>query len=104
MENAASEPKGRRQGVLVTKKASTHMERVASLGCVVCDHMGLGYVPAEVHHIGDTSDRSDFLTIPLCSEHHRGASGFHGLGEREFNRRYRTSETKLLATTIERLA
>lgn len=81
-----------------------HLERVASLGCCICAEMGMGYVPAEVHHIGDTSERSDFLTIPLCTEHHRGGTGFHGLGEREFNRRYRTNELKLLGQTIGRLA
>ena len=85
-------------------KSSDHMERVASLGCVVCDLMGLGYSPAEVHHIGDTAERSDFLTIGLCREHHRGASGFHGMGERAFNARYKTSEINLLALVLEKLA
>jgi hypothetical protein len=85
-------------------RAKKHMGRIAGLGCIVCHQLGHGYTPAEVHHIGDTSDRSDFLTIPLCVEHHRGASGFHGLGEREFNRRFKTSETKLLAATLERMA
>lgn len=88
----------------MTRKASDHMDRVASVGCILCRELGRDYVPAQVHHIGDTSDRSDFLTIPLCPEHHQGATGFHGLGEREFNRRYRTSEIALLAMTIERLA
>lgn len=87
----------------MSRKGSDHMERVASIGCILCREFGNAYVPAQVHHIGDTADRSDFLTIPLCHEHHQGASGFHGLGEREFNRRYKTSETKLLAKTIERL-
>lgn len=87
----------------MTRKASDHMDRVASVGCILCRELGRDYVPAQVHHIGDTSDRSDFLTIPLCPEHHQGATGFHGLGEREFNRRYKTSETKLLAKTIERI-
>lgn len=87
----------------MTRKASEHMDRVAGIGCILCRELGRDYVPATVHHIGDTSDRSDFLTIPLCPEHHQGATGYHGLGEREFNRRYKTSETKLLAKTIERL-
>jgi len=88
----------------LTKKASHHMERVASIGCILCRELGRDYVPAQVHHIGDSADRNDFLTIPLCPEHHQGATGFHGLGERAFNARYKTSETKLLAKTIERLA
>lgn len=75
-------------------KAKRHMGRVASLGCLICELCGLGNSPAEVHHILDTAARSDFLTIPLCPTHHRGALGFHGLGEREFNRKYKTSEAQ----------
>lgn len=81
-----------------------HMARVRELGCILCQHLGMGMTPASAHHIGDTAERSDFLTIPLCPEHHQGKTGFHGLGEREFNRRYKTSEIALLAMTIERLA
>jgi len=85
--------------------AQRHMGLIASLGCVLCRRvLDLGYTPCEVHHIGDTADRSDWLTIPLCYEHHQGATGFHGLGERAFNRTYKTSETKLLAMTLEDLA
>ena len=85
--------------------AALHMERLASLGCVVCRRiLARGYVPAEVHHIGDTSERSPWLAIPLCTEHHRGATGFHGLGERAFDRTYKTSELKLLGMTIQDLA
>jgi hypothetical protein len=85
-------------------KAADHMERVASIGCILCRELGHGYVPAQVHHVFDTAARSDFLTIPLCYEHHQGPTGFHGLGEREFNRRYKTTEANLLARTLERLA
>jgi len=85
-------------------KTANHMEKVAAAGCVLCRELGLGYVPAEVHHIFDSAARSDFLTIPLCAEHHRGGTGFHGLGEREFNRRYKTTEANLLAKTLERIA
>ena len=85
--------------------AAAHMERIASLGCVVCRRiLGVVYTPAECHHIGDSSDRSDWLTIPLCTEHHRGATGFHGLGERAFDRTYKTSELRLLGMTIQDLA
>lgn len=80
------------------------MGRIAALGCTVCRRiLAFGYTPAEVHHIGDTAERSDFLTIPLCPEHHRGKTGFHGAGERTFNRLYRTSEIALLGMTLEDL-
>lgn len=81
-----------------------HMGRVAELGCILCRLLGLGQTPAQVHHIGDRSVRSSWLTVPLCFEHHQGATGFHGLGEREFNRRYKTSELHLLAATLKELA
>ncbi len=81
-----------------------HMRRVSELPCLICEKCGLGETPAEVHHIGDSAERNDFLTVSLCSEHHRGATGFHGLGQREFERRYGVTEMDLLAETIKRLA
>ncbi len=78
------------------------MNRVAGLPCVLC-----GTTPVELHHIregqGAAQRAQDTLVLPLCPEHHRGATGFHGLGERAFNRRYKTSELHLLAWTIEQL-
>ena len=88
----------------MSKKSADHMEKVASIGCILCHELGFGYAGATVHHVFDSAARSDFLTIPLCPEHHLGATGFHGLGEREFNRRYKTTEANLLAKTLERMA
>ncbi len=85
-------------------KGKKHMGRVAQIPCLICEKCGLDNTPAQVHHVFDSAARSDFLTIPLCPTHHQGALGFHGLGEREFNRRYSTTEAELLAMTIERLA
>jgi hypothetical protein len=65
--------------------------------------MGLGTMDAEVHHLFDSASRSDFLTAALCKEHHMGATGFHGLGQRAFERRYKLSELDLLALTLEKL-
>lgn len=84
-----------------------YLDRVAGLGCVLCHHLGRGYVPAEIHHpkewTGAGQRASDFLGVPLCTEHHRGASGVHGLGKRGFYARYKLAEHDLLAMTIERL-
>ncbi len=85
-------------------KSKRHLALVATIPCLICEQMGLGWRSSQVHHISDTAHRSDWLTIPLCEDHHTGAEGFHGLGEREFNRRYKTTELHLLAQTIERLA
>jgi hypothetical protein len=87
--------------------ASKHVERVCSLGCILCRHIHGEYVPAEPHHLFDPSQRSDWLVAPLCPEHHRRESpnGFHGLGgEPGFRRRYKLGEVELLGMTIEALA
>ena len=59
-----------------TDAAKAHMARVAGLPCVIC-----GSRPVEVHHCisGRYGSRkvSDFDTIPLCYDHHRGALGIH---------------------------
>lgn len=80
-----------------------HMLRVKALGCVICRNLGLGQTPADAHHCFDTADKDDFLTIPLCREHHQGATGFHGMGERRFNATYKTSERRLIGQTYREL-
>jgi hypothetical protein len=84
--------------------AKRHIARVRQVPCVLCEMLDLGPTPAEAHHAFDGAARSDYLTIALCHSHHRGPLGFHGLGEREFNRRYKTTEANLLALTLEKLS
>jgi len=82
-----------------------YMSGVASLGCILCRHLGHEGTPAELHHVregqGMSQRASNFLVVPLCPEHHRGASGLHGLGTRGFQTRYKLDEMDLLAMTIE---
>lgn len=86
-------------------KVEAFLDRVAGLGCVLCHHLGRGYVPAEIHHLFDAHQRNDWLVAPLCPSCHRGKNGFHGLGgERPFRARYKLGEAELLAMTLERLA
>lgn len=87
---------------------SRHMERVAGLPCCVCEHMGKPHVyGVQVHHIregqGAAQRADDMLTIPVCYEHHLGASGIHGLGRKGFYARYKVDELQLLAATLEKL-
>ena len=88
----------------MTKAGKDHMGKVASLGCVLCRELYGVDSPAEVHHIGDAHQRSPWLTVPLCGlpngGHHRGPHGFHGLGKRAFEARYKLGELELLALTI----
>jgi hypothetical protein len=100
----ALEPEG--QGMKRACAAeSDYMARVAAIGCVLCRHLGLGPSPAEIHHVKEGQGLSqrapNWLTIPLCPEHHRGASGLHGLGTKGFYTRYKLDELDLLAFTIE---
>lgn len=85
-----------------------HMSRVAAVGCILCRHLGYGETPAALHHVregqGMSQRAADVLVVPLCPEHHQGASGFHGLGARAFERQYRLNELDLLAMTLEAIA
>ncbi|MFN3888123.1 MAG: Ref family recombination enhancement nuclease [Aquabacterium sp.] len=80
--------------------------RVAAVGCIVCMLAGQPGTPAEVHHIrtgqGGAQRAPDTLTIPLCPEHHRGATGLHA--DRELFCLMWGSELELLAKTIEQIA
>lgn len=89
--------------------AARHKDRVARLGCVICQlRLDLPNVPAELHHVAEGSgERSDYAVAPLCTEHHRGRAGFHTLGTRRFCMLYRIpgeTEWGLLVLTNELLA
>lgn len=72
----------------MTGPAQWWMDKVRSVGCVVCRRVGRGYVPCEIHHVAEGSGpRSDFAVAGLCAEHHdeaRSGSGFHGMGTKRF--------------------
>lgn len=84
-----------------------HYETVASLGCLVCKRIGQGYAAAQLHHVAEGSGkRSDWSVVPLCPEHHTGASGFHKRGK-AFLSQFRVpneSEYGLLIWLLEDLA
>ena len=76
------------------------MSRVAELGCLVCRRMGYEGTFAELHHkragTGAGRRSSHMEVIPLCPEHHRGKTGFHGLGTKGFPEHYGYDEDDLL--------
>lgn len=88
---------------MTTLAEKKHMGRVAELGCAVCRRMGHPDTPAEVHHkragqgLGNRASHMDVL--PLCVEHHRGATGVHGLGTKGFAKHWGFNEDDLLADT-----
>lgn len=85
-----------------TKAEKAHMDRTASIGCVVCIRLYGPHDPAQVelHHIrrgtgmGQRSSHMDVL--PLCFSHHRGPKSIHGLGTKGFSKHYGFTEADLL--------
>jgi hypothetical protein len=88
-------------------KVKRYEARLRTLGCILCRHLGTPGTPASLHHprqfAGAAQKASDWLQVPLCPEHHQGASGVHGLGTKGFYARYKLAEHDLLAMTIEAL-
>ena len=89
-----------------TKHESDYMGRVKSLSCVLCDLLGQPQSGVtEAHHIrtghglGDRA--SDFLTVALCVDCHRGPHGFHGT--KTLMRIAKLTEMDLLAETIRQM-
>jgi len=84
-----------------------HLNSLAGLGCILCDHLGTPGTPAEIHHLrsgaGMAQRSSHYRAIPLCPEHHRGKTGFHGLGMRAFEHRYGVGEEDLLALALSKI-
>lgn len=77
------------------KKADkARFEALSNMGCIVCQNLGYGYSPPEIHHLltgsGMGQKAANIKTIPLCPNHHR--NGGYGVaihsGQREFERRY----------------
>lgn len=88
------------------KHASDYLRRVKELDCVLCSLLGQQQNGVtEAHHIrtghglGDRA--SDFLTVALCVECHRGTHGFHGT--KALMKIAKLSELDLLAETIKTL-
>lgn len=82
------------------KREAQYLSKVADIGCIICYRVGYRGTPAEIHHIrglglGMGVRNSHDNVIPLCPEHHRGNSGYHGLGRKAFERAYGVTEQEL---------
>jgi hypothetical protein len=77
------------------------MLRVKMCRCVICWHrLGVVNSPCHAHHIGTGVERHDFATIPLCHEHHVGATGVHGMHRRAFELLWKVTPLLLLAWAV----
>lgn len=77
-----------------TAAEAKHINRVASLSCVVCS----APPPSEVH---EPEQGLWFASMPLCPECHRGPDGWHGTRQRWKLRRI--SELQAINETHRRL-
>lgn len=96
------------QGRAPTKEEAAHMDRVAALGCIVCQMFYGVKSPAEIHHIlGKTAPGSHFYVLPLCKMHHRGGEqGPQHVSRHPYKARFEKAygrELDLLATVNEML-
>lgn len=86
-----------------TAKEKKHLNKISSMGCIVCVNLNLGETPAEIHHIGNgtmAKRASNYEAIPLCHFHHRtGNSGeaVHA-GRKSFEENFGTEQELLLQT------
>lgn len=87
----------------MTKSESIHLDKVASLGCIICRRNGL-HTPPQIHHIragqGMGQRASHYETIPLCYHHHQGEHGIHHMGTRAWEAKHGT-ERELLREVLE---
>jgi len=92
----------------MTNEEKRFLNAIANLGCALCRKMGYGESPCEIHHIrniglGMGVRNSNTNVIGLCPEHHRGATGFHGMGRKAFERKYGVTQEELLQDTLDLL-
>jgi|TARA_B100000035_G_scaffold104061_1_gene88323 hypothetical protein len=85
---------------MATKAEKKHMDKVAQLGCFVCER------PATLHHIrpkgtGIGRRTSHFEVIPLCPDHHQGKFSIH-MSKKAFEEKYGT-EKEILEIVLQRV-
>lgn len=86
----------------VTNDEKKYLNKVAQLPCPICKLLGYsGDGGVEIHHcrgigLGLGVRNSHYNTIGLCAEHHRGNTGYHGMGRKAFERKYGVTEQELL--------
>ena len=85
---------------MATKAEKKHMDKVAQLGCFVCER------PAALQHIrpkgtGIGRRTSHFEVIPLCPDHHQGKFSIH-MSKKAFEEKYGT-EKEILEIVLQRI-
>ena len=85
---------------ILNKQEKQYYDQIARLGCILCITFGYFDTPCEIHHIRRFGGKRSLAdVIGLCPEHHRGNTGIHGLGRKNFERTYNLTENTLLEKT-----
>jgi len=89
----------------MTKNEKIALNKIAELGCILCSEvLGIEGTAAELHHVRRFgAKRATSPVLPLCPEHHRGNSGVHGLGTRNFEIQWQITYEKLLERVNQKL-
>ena len=88
----------------MNKKDKKRHDDIARLGCVLCYYLGINDTPAELHHVRRFGGkRSAAPILPLCTEHHRGSTGVHGLGAKAFEKHHEVEFDTLIEIVERRL-
>ena len=82
------------------KSKKQHYDKIARIGCILCNYLGYGESPPELHHIRRAGKRDNAPVIPLCPTHHRGDVGIHGMGRKAFEKKYEITEEELLEIAL----
>lgn len=85
---------------------AAHKAALAAMPCLIArDHAAHCTGRVELHHVAEGSGlRDPWALVPLCTGHHTGPAGLHGMGTKAFIRLYRPpgdSEFGLLVWLIE---
>ena len=89
----------------MTYAEKTHKRKLAEMGCMVCRRLfGITDSPVVLHHkrggMGGFGRGNYSTLIPLCPEHHTGATGVHGMGTKAFAAHYGFTEADLLDDVV----
>jgi len=81
------------------ERDTNYLQYIASLPCCVCGAMDGTVIYHHVEAGGVGTKCSDYMTIPLCADHHTGDNGIHPLGRKTWAAKFGI-DAKTLAVQI----
>ena len=82
------------------KSERERYSKLARIGCILCNHLQIGFTEPQMHHIRKYGGKRDNApTIPLCFGHHVGSEGVHFMGRKRFEAHFQITQEELLEMT-----